>query len=271
MNRIVYDMPREEYDTIDAINFSTLKHMRRSAQHYLAAKRGGMKDSDAKKFGRAAHIAILEPDRFSAACIEWTGGRRQGKEWEAFKAEHADKEILTSDEMADCKGLAAAVAAHPTASHLLSEGRPEVVCLWSLELVPGFSVDLKARLDWVSPSAALDLKSVRDARDAAFGRDVAHLDYLAQAAFYGRALEACGEPRPFYFMPGENAAPYCVRVVRVTEEQIAAGWRTCNEWLLKLAWCREMDLWPGYEDGVSDLVLPAWADLSPEPEEECAV
>lgn len=65
---IYYDMPFAEYQAIKALNASTLKgDGRHSPKHLKAAMEGRIvsPDSDDRRFGRAEHCLLLEPERFA--------------------------------------------------------------------------------------------------------------------------------------------------------------------------------------------------------------
>ena len=53
-----------EYNEIDAINWSTLKHIQRSPAHFKYLLDNPPKQTAAQSFGVAVHEAILEPDKF---------------------------------------------------------------------------------------------------------------------------------------------------------------------------------------------------------------
>src|SRR5574341_903199 len=72
-------MTREEYDRIDAVNWTTLKAMRASPKHYRYAAEHATEDTAAMRDGRAVHTAVLEPDRFPLDYAIWAGERRAGK------------------------------------------------------------------------------------------------------------------------------------------------------------------------------------------------
>ena len=57
-------MTHDAYDAIDATRWSMLKLMAKSPAHYHQALLESRKDTTALKFGRAVHLACLEPERF---------------------------------------------------------------------------------------------------------------------------------------------------------------------------------------------------------------
>lgn len=250
-------MSREEYDALDHTNFSTLKWMAKSPAHYLFHKKNpDTDDTDAKKLGRTGHQAILEPERFLASAAVWTGGRRAGKDWEAFKAANEGRELLTEGELAECRALQQAVREDPYAKTYLKAGQSELTMLWEL---PGFNC--KGRIDFDSKSAIVDLKVTRDASIEGFGKQAHQYSLIAQAAWYSDGYEKItGVRKPYVLIAVENEPPYVVQTYQVHDTQIERGRDMYLGWLDKLGYCQKHDWWPGYSAQVLDLTLPRWAE-----------
>ena len=255
------DMPRAAYDAIkDRANYSSLKLMDVSPAHYRhGLDVGGRSDTKALKVGRALHVAVFEPHLYDEEIVTWDGGDRKGKDWKAFAALNARREILSLAEAADVRNMAASVRSNPDAMRRLAAGEAEVTLLWT---DPATGVRCKARLDWISASGAIgDLKSAKDASPAAFGRQAYGLRYHVQSAFYTDGLRVLtSEELPFEFYAVENSGPHTSQVYQVAEGDIAAGRRHYREWLQQLVECREANRWPGYADHPLVLELPRWAD-----------
>lgn len=270
------DMTREQYDALtERENFSRLKILGRSPAHYRHALLEPSKDKPAFRLGRANHVAVFEPERFANLVAVWDGGDRRGKAWEAFKADHSDRDILKSDEYEQLLGMQRAVRQHPIASKYLRRGQAEASILWTLmteavDGLPGLNIPCKSRLDYIAPGCLLDLKTCRDASPAAFGRSAFNFDYFTQAAFYADAFEAVtGERRPYIIVAAELAPPCVVQVYRVPEHLLAAGRDRYRSLLYRLAECRREDRWEGYAEDEIDLELPRWSGIeTPEPEGE---
>lgn len=264
---ITYDMPRKDYDALDAVNFSTLKLMAKSPAHYWhRLMEGGRTDTNAMKLGRVRHMGVFEPERFRREVVAWDGGRRFGKEWDAFQQKHAGRELITADEMSECIKLATHVRTDRIASQYVSGGRGEFTLQWThseptVGGIPGFNVQMKARPDFVTSSGFLvDLKTTRDASPGAFGRSVWNLHYFAQAAVYVDGYEAAtGQRLPFVFVAAEIDVPHVVTVYRMPDHVLELGRETYRAWLQRLAECRRTSSWPGYFEAEAELSLPSWA------------
>lgn len=260
------NMPRADYDAIThRVNWSTLKAMGRSPLHYrhgLTNKRG---DTPALALGRAIHVAVLEPHLFAAEYAVWGGGRRQGKEWDAFCAANRDREILTKDEADRCAAIYRAVRDNAHAGKYVVGGSAEATVLWTHETpaiagLDGFTADCKARLDYVRPDALVDLKTTRDASPDGFGRTAWNFQYHVQAAMYVDGYAAAtGRELPFVIIAVETEPPHVVQVYRVPDHVLDLGRETYRALLARRDWCMRTNEWTGYGDGELDLTLPRWA------------
>lgn len=261
-------MSRADYDRSPGVNWSTLKHLGKSPRHYEHHLLEPDEDTDSRKLGRAVHLAALEPERFAHAVALWDGGRRYGKEWNAFKAANAGKELLTEDEHKDCLAIQRAVRNDPTARAYLAGGMGEVSMFWRYEAagvggLENIALDCKGRIDFVASVGAhaiVDLKTTRDASPSGFGREVWRYRYDAQAAFYvdGYRL-ATGKELPYVIVAVESGAPHVVQVYRLPDAVLDVGREHCRNLLERLSYCRKTASWPSYFEGESDIELPKWA------------
>lgn len=265
-NGIIPGMSRATYERIEGVNWSSLKHLGRSPAHYRAQLLAPWEDTDARKLGRAVHLAALEPELFRTGCALWTGARRAGKEWEAFRLAHAGQELLREEEHKQCLAIQRAVRSDATAAKYLARGRAEVSLFWT-HVVPsfggldGFSIDCKGRVDFLAEVPAIvDLKTTRDASPEGFARECWRYQYHAQAAFYSDGHRALtGKALPYVIVAVESAAPHAVTVFRLPEAALELGREAYKGLLQRLHLCRTTSHWPGYADAELELELPRWA------------
>jgi hypothetical protein len=243
-----------EYAAIPGANFSTLKALALSPLHYRHRLAHPLVGGDTLRKGRAVHCAVFEPERFGREWPTWDGTRR-GKEWAAFLASSGGDYLLEVE--ADWVGsVSAAVRADRNAAPLIEGGRPEHVVTWS-DAETG--IRCKGRLDYLRGDVLIDLKTCRDASPFGFGRAAARLLYHAQLAFYLDGVTATTGALPVpHLIAVESEAPHVVQVYRVADDELEIGRDEYRTLLRRLAECREADTWPGYGDGVMDLVLPSW-------------
>lgn len=268
-------MPRSEYDALpERVNFSTLKWMGRSPEHYLHALLERTDDTDAMLRGRAVHMNIFEPERFRSTFVVWDD-RRAGKDWDAFKKkQHAEsKEVLTEKMHELAVAIAAKARTHPLLSKYLTGGKGEQTLLWTHEFpemgaLPGYSVRCKGRLDFISNLGPIvDLKTTDDASPEAFYWSARRYKYFAQGAWYRDGLrKALGEqlPRPYVIAAIEAKPPYACQVYRVSEEDLNAGRDQYRAWLDRLDLCRREGRYPGYSDGELELAAPEFVERGTE-------
>lgn len=273
-NGVYFGLPRAAYDLIaERVNWSWLKHMKRSPFHFQTAKTEAEKDTDAMRQGRAGHVYTLERERFAKEWIVWDKGDRRGNAWKDFKAEAEanGQEILTATQYENVVAIAESALSNKHARPYLEHGCAEVTLLWTHEEPangePGFKLDCKGRIDFAATrSAILDLKTTRDAAPEPFFRQCWNLDYYAQAAYYvdGYAAANGGVLLPFLIVAVENTSPYTSQLYRVPERILDMGRATYRGLLRRVAECRTADAWPGYADGPLELELPSWASRDAE-------
>jgi len=249
----------DDYAKIDAVNWSTLKHMRKSPLHYKHALDNPRADTTRLALGRAAHTAVLEPDTFMLHYACFKGAIRRGAKWDVFKEQHEGETILKVDEYQTCLAIRDAVRKHQVASTYLFEGSAEHSIIWTDGET---GLQCKGRIDWVSRSkpAIVDIKTTSDVSADRFGATCARMLYHAQLAMYSDGYYAAhGERLPVVIIAAEATAPHDVAVYTLDEDALYAGSEIYRELLVKLKLCRNQNRWPGrYEDEVT-LRLPAWA------------
>ena len=255
----LHELRREDYDSIERVNYSSLKLIARSPAHYRHGLLEERADTDALRMGRVTHLAVLEPERFRSLISVWDGGRRAGKDWDKFTEQNQGRELLTIEEHKLCLALQQAVRNDARAMRYISGGKPEVTVLWTAE-VGGRSIPCKARLDFDTDDAIVELKTTRNAEPSAFGRQSHGLRYHVQGAWqvdgYARAA---GIGKPHVTVAVEKEPPYEVVVYRMPERYLEMGRVEYRDWLMRLVECRETARWPGYAETELDLEFPPWA------------
>lgn len=264
--RIVSRVPWEEYVTLEGLSISRLKEIARSPQHYLY-RLENPKESPALRLGKAAHAAVLEPERFDREFAAWTRRSektgnlcpRNGQYWDAFVAEHPGKEIITEDEYALSLAIQAAVRAHPAAAPYLASGDPEVTMQWVAYGRPS-----KGRVDWLTQlddgkPVLVGLKTARDCRHFIFGTQAARLGYHLQWAYYFDGYKAIKQVEPKVVeIIVESEPPHAVAVYSIPPDIIAQGRDEYERLLDQLATCESTGAFPGPNEIEEPLSLPSW-------------
>lgn len=266
MNAIHSRMPAEEYRSIDALNISRLKEMRRSPQHYQHALTHP-KVSEPLVLGTAGHVAVLEPERYVKQFAVWDrrteGGAmapRRGQHWDAFQQSALGKTVVTDDQNALATAIAASVRNDEIARAYLESGEPEVVMQWERSGRP-----CKGRVDWMThldgEPILVGLKTARDCRPFIFGSQAAKLGYHLQWAWYLNGYAAIKEglkPRLVEIVV-ESAPPHAVIVYRIPDDVLLQGEEEFMALLATLERCERDDNWPGPATEEQVLTLPSWA------------
>lgn len=257
MDAQVCGMSFEEYQALDAVNWSTLKECRKSPLHYKHALSTPRQDRTSFKVGRAAHTALLEPHLFESAYAFWDGDRR-GNAFKAFEAEAIDagRTVLKVEERDRCLAMAKAIREHPIAGPFFAAGEAEQVLVWT---DPDTGLRCKGRVDWLSANALVDVKSAADIGIHRFGANAARMGYHCQLAFYRRGLRALERYVPqTWIVAVEAEAPHDVAPLTVSEDDLFVGDEEVGELLTKVAECRDSGIWPGQYAGAAPLLLPSW-------------
>ena len=276
----------DEYQAIEAINFSTLKSMRESPLHYLHTSTATREETAAMFLGSAVHCAVLEPDRFAAEYVSTPeepdfgdcrnktnkAARDQWREQSATK--NAGKKVISATDLDRLREIRDRVFAHPDARDLLSHGKAEHTIQW---VDPYTKLACKGRLDWLREDCIVGLKTTKSNNFRSFQRSVEDYGYLLQWAWYqfGAALDLSLKLRraTMFEICVESTAPHDVVVYRVPQELIDDAVEENRELLARVAECKKSGIWPGRAPGIVEFHRAAWAVREQEDEidlEGCA-
>ena len=275
-------MEFEEYESINALNWSSLKHMAVSPMAYRWALDHPRKDTPALLLGRAVHCAVLEPEvyrdrylvpeekrcattkkdgeRCSHSALPFAdhcGVHKGQAEADAFAADHPGVEVLTADQGETVEACVASVRAHHDVSDLLEGCTTEQVVTWT---DPGTGVACKGRIDALTPRTVIDLKTTREL--ARFEQDAARLLYHAQVAWYLDGARAAGVVDPSaraWIVAVETVGPYDCGPLEVAGADLDAGREVYRRLLDTWVSCRDTGDWYGRIPVGRRLELPRWA------------
>lgn len=255
---------------------STLTHFRRSPLAYLDHVTSGDDESTGTmRYGRAFHLALLEPEKFARTFLVLPDGdmrSRAGKEaWIADCCIAADV-ALSVDASAKADALRTAVAAelerhgrtvmtqsdwdtlryqvdslnrpeHEDARRLIASCETEVEVHWQHgKLKP------KAKLDLLCRSVAIagDVKTTDDADPEEFRRSVWSYGYHYQEAMYRRAAQSQGVGLDhFVFLLAGKRAPYHWSWCELDPDWVAEADERIERDLSRLETCIKTNAWPG--------------------------
>ena len=270
-----YGVAFETYQSWPAVNFSTLKEIRKTASKCKYAIDHPREMTDAMKNGQALHVATLEPGRFDGMfhiCPPADGRTKEGKETLTYHSQLAaqEKKIMLRqgfkdddakfEAIAAYRGMAAAIHRSKAASMLLQgQGQNEVSGLYRDEET---GLWCKFRCDRIVDSLGyiVEIKSTRDASEWSFAKDVHSMAYHAQAASYIRGVQKItGKKYGHVIIAVESEPPYDVAVYYLDDQGLQTGLLNYTAWLARYAECLNKNQWPGYPDQLMPLSLPSYA------------
>lgn len=268
-SRLHQPITRSEYDALDGMNWSLLKHAITSPSKLLSEMTRERKPSDRMALGSAIHCYVLEGiDAFArqyALMPKIDRRTKAGKEaYEKFVSHSQGKTIIKRSDLEIIEGVSRSVHMHPSYAEALTTGWAEAALQWDC---PESGMKCKALLDFLPfkshPNAAIvDLKTTRDASPSGFCREIAKYMYHGQAAYYREGLSIHeGLPkRDVILIAVEIEPPFCVGFYRLSSEALDSGYRlfqtAIDRWLGAV---ETEDFEPFYTDGIEELSIPSWA------------
>lgn len=291
---ILYDVPADDYYRRDRRvgNFSGLKLIaEQSLAHYAHYCDGHDAETEGKRFGKAWHVALLEPERFGDCYRVLPADRPKdlrylrnaGKPsqatldaiawWDEWDAAESTAITVEASEFELARAMATSLralvlefpGAPPlTVGELFDMSQKEVTIRWEEEVeVDGQTVvvPMKGRADVYNPefAFAFDPKSCLSASPSRFSAAVTSYYYHLQHVVYTRGFAACGAPlRAFGFLPTEKTAPYIAASYYVDAVSEERGQAVFASSLRKLARAILTDQWPGYTTTLTPIGIKAW-------------
>lgn len=269
---IYHGLPNEVYHAQhDWLSWSAMKNLipPKTPAHFKAALSTPQAPKREFDLGHVTHALVLgEGDRFAVVqAMTKDGELYDATDYRTKFARDNAAELraqgltpLLRHELDAAQRVADAVHAHELAHRLLSDGTPEVSLFW---VDPTTSVKCRARLDWLpsTGNTVVDFKTTSNAAPTEFAKDSAKFGYYGQQVHYCDGLRELGiitEPQ-FTFVAVEKSEPHLVSVGRLEDPidmSLARG--VVEHCRRTYASCMEADYWPGYGDGMNDLVLPMW-------------
>ncbi|MFB7244580.1 PD-(D/E)XK nuclease-like domain-containing protein [Streptomyces populi] len=224
--------------------------------------------------GHAAHLLVLGEGP-ELEVIDFPDWRKKDAQIQRDEAYLAGKVPLLTKDHDMVQAMAEAIRQHPTAGPLFAPdaGIAEQSLFWQ---DTRHGVWRRARPDWMPHRhedgrlIVVDYKTAKAVDDDALQRAVYEHGYHAQAAWYLDAVKALGlasgqEPA-FVFVFQAKTAPYLVHLVELDFPALTLGAARNERALSRYAECQRTDNWPGFNDRITYLPLPPWAEKRDEEE-----
>lgn len=250
-----------DYLAAPAISGSALAKIDATTPAHWRASLATRKTTPEMAFGTAFHSYVLEPGKFATEYAvrpdDVDFRTKVGKEW---RAANGDKPLVTEEEFATIKGMAAAMRAKPMTAKLLAGAKPEVTLF---DQIAGTWV--KSRPDALNErlGVAINLKTCEDASEEGVKRAIANYGgtYYVSAALCLDVLKSVtGREWQYIFVFVEKEAPYESRRVMLRPTVIDWGRMRYKRALATFAECVKTGVWPGYPDDTIQADLPVWAE-----------
>jgi exodeoxyribonuclease VIII len=228
--------------------------------HYLSRP----KDSTpAMEFGKAFHMALLQPKLFSDTYIIAPDVNRRtkaGKDmWEEFIANlKDDAKTVTIEEYNRIQMMIESVMNNSSAADLIANlVESEKMIEWTDEET---NVPMRGILDGIGRDYIIDIKTCHDAEPTKFQRDAINMAYHRQAAIY---VDSQPRPMSYYLIAIEKDEPFGVSVHEMTAELLNAGRFNYRHLLNEYkGWVEDGCASAGYEfwdfTGIHQFEAPSW-------------
>lgn len=271
----------EVYKKIDAFNQSGLLDIFDCPARYWYNK-NNQKDTDAMRFGRMLHTAVLEQHLFDERYIvmpDFTigivnpkdglpykapklSGEYQAKK-KLFEAQNTDKEVVSIEQYSDMIQLQKSLILKPETNWIFEQKlqQRELTLVWedaSTGLMCKARIDIALfRTSSYSQAYYLaDVKKTISSNEFKFISSVEKFGYHIQAAHYMAGAEALGmleDEADFIHVTFEQEAPHLIGCFKIGKSALEAGRQELRKGMEIYKRCKEANEWPGYPDGIKDI------------------
>lgn len=184
-------------------------------------------DTPAKIFGRALHMAILEPDNFPEY-YRYSELNKNSKAFKELAAENPHVTWLTEKQVKEIDGMVKMLDSHqlqigdkaiPTRT-LFTGGQAEQGMFWQKD-----GVDLRAKADFITTGMIVDYKTTQNASMHKWKQSLYNFGYHRQAAMYLDAAKEVMETEHnnFIYVVQEKTYPFDIAVYTISDEDIEVG------------------------------------------------
>ena len=169
-------------------------------------------------FGRAYHVAMLEPNEFNDKVLVFNSATRTTKGYKDFKADNPKAPtIILQKEYDKIMYMQDVLFSHNEVNDLLQkEGEREIANAWKDD---DSDVFCKGKADYRNGKTLIDLKTTGDGSFYGFSNSCKKYGYDRQSAFYMDGF-GCDE---FVFITQEKERPYNVSIFYAGDDFIERG------------------------------------------------
>ena len=264
---ILYEESMDTYHARDAISNSKINVWRQEGPdaywRYFVAKNLQRPDSAAFRFGRIFDLRVfLTLDLFEQIyAVRPEGQDGRTKEGKAWAATVGDREIINWEDWHLIEEMMEALGGSELATEHLVGGRSQVTIRSEL---PSLGVTVQARPDYLKsakgdrPAVLVDLKTTSDLES--FRKNCVAYGYHRQLALGQWLLAKEGMQTDAVLVVVEKKLAPRVRVLRIPEHILAAGWESLKSDIEGIAARYKSGNWKDVQEEIEDVEIPAWAE-----------
>lgn len=267
----------EQYKSIKRMNASTLVRGVKSAKALKRAIDEGFSDpTDSMITGSGTHCLLLEPDQFEDSyCVlpdfhllpentDKKGNRSESKATTFYKnrvkdfaAKNAGKTFVSRQQYDTILYSIESIRNHPEASRLIDScDKREFTVIGEI-----CGVEFKGRVDAMSASSIVDLKTTASCDPVFFGRTFANLHYGIKLAIYKDLVRQSYGDKDVVVIAQETSGDFDTVVYDVPDCVLDNGLIKARRIIEDYKHCLKTGDWYGVDRGQSrvPLLVPQWA------------
>lgn len=249
---------RQEYNQINALNYSGAKMLLISPAHFKSYLTQPREETKALRVGSLTHAKVLQPEIVDDTFIvspELDKRTKEGKLlFEQFQAAAGSKTVISKDEWQlteDVSNTMKQIIKRMNVTFLKTE------FMFTTELG---GCPVKCAIDALGDDDYLyDLKTCESASPRDFLRSVLQYRYALQAYFYRSAFEGAFASRlkGFRFIAVEKEAPFAGAVYELGVEVMTSAAFDFEKAITLYKTCTALDAWPSYPEDVQVIDINA--------------
>lgn len=206
------------------------------------------------RWGTLAHAALLEPTVLASRCAVFEG-RKAGNSWADFRATHADKWIVTPDELEKLAAMGAALRADRQARSIIGRvEQTEVPIVWD-DVNYGAA---KGRPDATGKGFVLEYKTTKMASKSAFLRDCGKRGYDLGLAWYWHGL---GRPDTVRMLAQQSVEPFMPMCFAVSFTVLETAYKRAAKIATQYRICERIGVFASPYDSLMTFEIPTYGAL----------
>ena len=246
-----------------AVSSTPLRMCLESMKAFQASVMGRtFKETNAMLFGSAVHCAIGEPHLFSknyvvAPKFSGTGSVKAKADWRLGLAD--DAILLDEEEHNAILEIVNSVLKRKDVCGILKNSKAELSGYYA---DPETGIKCRIRPDILNMNALamLDIKTTKDIKLSEFSKSIWNYRYDFQFGMYLEGIKLItGKDVDAFFLAIQKEPPYECALYLADELLIERGKSDYHLALNKLKSCIDTGIFEGYQQGIQEIGLPAWA------------